>query len=95
VVPFGATALAKASALLGAKEAIHHAVGRRRGRDGAGAGAGESTDGYFRQYKQGRIYWRDDQDDAYAVRGAIAEYHLANGGTGGELGFPAFDERSS
>jgi hypothetical protein len=49
------------------------------------------TGGYFRRYAQGRIYWRSDDGDAYAVRGSIAEFHLAGGGTSGELGFPMDD----
>jgi hypothetical protein len=53
----------------------------------------EGTDGYFRQYRRGRIYWSDDYlcDDegaTYAVQGPIAEFHLASDGTRGELGFP-------
>jgi len=47
----------------------------------------ELTDGYFRQYEQGRIYWSNYEDRTYAVHGSIAECHLASGGTGGELGF--------
>jgi hypothetical protein len=46
------------------------------------------TEGYFRQYEQGRIYASADKPIAYPVRGPIAELHLASGGTGGEFGFP-------
>ena len=51
------------------------------------------TDGYFRRFKQGHIYWRNAVGKTYAVPGPIAEYHLANGGTG-ELGFPVSEELS-
>ena len=46
------------------------------------------TDGYFRQYAQGCIYWSNAKGHAFAVHGQIAERHAASGGTGGELGFP-------
>jgi hypothetical protein len=51
----------------------------------------KGTGGYFGQYKQGRIYWGDDKGETYAVSGPIADFHLASGGTGGELGFPMKD----
>jgi hypothetical protein len=51
----------------------------------------QGTDGYFRQYSQGCIFWSNNGGRAYAVRGPIAECHLASGGTGGELGFPKDD----
>jgi hypothetical protein len=52
------------------------------------------TEGYFRQYQQGGIYWRQNGNRTYVVRGAIAEFHLASGGTGGYLGFPRTEEIS-
>jgi hypothetical protein len=51
----------------------------------------QRTDGYFRQYSQGCIFWRNNGGRACAVRGPIAECHLAGGGTGGKLGFPKDD----
>jgi len=51
-----------------------------------------STGGYFRQYHQGRIYWSGSEGDICAIRGLIAEFHMAAGGTGGELGFPLAEE---
>ena len=52
----------------------------------------EGTDGYFRQYKQGCIYWGSHRDLCCAIRGPIAAFYLAHGGTGGGLGFPEGDE---
>jgi uncharacterized protein with LGFP repeats len=48
----------------------------------------EGTEGYFRQYAQGCIYWRDDTETTCAASDEMATFHLASGGTGGELGFP-------
>jgi hypothetical protein len=50
------------------------------------------TNGYFQQFKQGRIYWSDKGNETYVVQGPIAGAHLAAGGTRGELGFPDDEE---
>lgn len=50
------------------------------------------TNGYFRQYRQGRIYWSRYKRATYAVQGLMAELHLARGDTSGELGFPTGNE---
>jgi hypothetical protein len=52
------------------------------------------TDGYFRQYGQGRIYWSDADVQTCVVRGPIAALYLAAGGTASELGFPINEEDS-
>jgi len=51
----------------------------------------KGTEGYFRQYTQGSIYWRNDVKATFAVSGEIGEFHAANGGTEAELGFPEQD----
>jgi hypothetical protein len=79
-----------------AAEAIaHRAVSLRWDHDpGAGwleraATSPQKTNGYFRQYRQGRIYCVVSFPlNALEVSGAVAEFHLASGGTGGNLGFP-------
>jgi hypothetical protein len=56
----------------------------------------QGSDGYFRQYTQGRVYWclHGSTSNICAVDEAIAEIHLAKGDTGGELGFPKDEERA-
>jgi uncharacterized protein with LGFP repeats len=51
------------------------------------------TDGYFRQYAQGRVYWNNNGEYCCAVCGAIGEFYIRNGGSGGEFGFPQDDEQ--
>jgi hypothetical protein len=46
------------------------------------------ANGYLRRYPQGCIYWSDGSGVAYAVSGPVADFHMADGGTGGSLGFP-------
>jgi hypothetical protein len=65
-----------------------------KGRLERAAQSPQGTGGYFRQYRQGRVYWRDDEDDTFAVQGPIAGFHLASGSTAGQLGFPGGDEES-
>lgn len=51
----------------------------------------QDTDGYVRQYRQGRLYWSTRQrypDDSCLVRGSIARFHETNGSTRGKFGFP-------
>jgi hypothetical protein len=50
------------------------------------------TEGYFRRYKHGRVYWSDFESTTCRISGSIAECHQANGGSGGEFGFPLEEE---
>jgi hypothetical protein len=55
----------------------------------------QGSDGYFRQYTQGRVYWcfRRSTSNICSVDKAIVDIHLAMGGTSGELGFPEDEEK--
>jgi hypothetical protein len=86
---------AAAAKLASTAAALKWDHGDRQGRLERAPRSRQKTEGYFRQYEEGRLYWSIDGDDlSYPVCGAIAAFHLAKGGTGGELGFPLSEEEA-
>lgn len=50
------------------------------------------TEGYYRAYRKGRVYWTS-RGGAQATWGEIGERHIAMGGSGSQIGFPLTSER--
>jgi uncharacterized protein with LGFP repeats len=51
----------------------------------------QGTQGFYQRFRTGQVYWTP-QGGARATTGAIADYHIALGGSGGRLGFPVTAE---
>src|ERR1700676_2719331 len=54
----------------------------------------QGTEGFYQNFRTGQIHWIAD-GGAQATTCAIAEYHIALGGSGGRLGFPLTPDREA
>jgi uncharacterized protein with LGFP repeats len=67
-------------------------LGERAGPVARADGSKCGTEGYYRAYRKGQVYWTS-RGGAQATWGEIGERHIAMGGSGSKIGFPLTSEQ--